>query len=425
MNILVIGSGGREHTICWKLKQSPKVENLYCAPGNGGTSLDAVNVDLAVDEHSQIIDFCKDKNIDLVVVGPEAPLASGISDTLEAEGINVFGPGYSAARLESSKIFAKELMGRYNIPTASFRIFDDFDKAEEYIRVEGAPIVVKAYGLAAGKGVIVAEDVEEAVCAAKEMLVEKKFGASGSKIIVEEFLSGEEASILVLTDGENIVPMVSSQDHKRAYDDDKGPNTGGMGAYSPAPIIDDVLFDEIIETVIRPTIEGLRNEKILYKGVLYAGIMMTDSGPKVLEYNVRFGDPETQVILPRLKSDLAELFMAVAKGDLTGKTAEWDERDYVCVVLAAGGYPGSYEKGTSITGLEEAQKEGALVFHAGTKEKNTEVVTSGGRVLGVVGMGNGVVEAVENTYKAVNKIQFEGMHYRKDIAHRAVARVDK
>ena len=423
MNILVIGSGGREHTLCWKLKQSPSVGKIYCAPGNGGTAIDAENVDLKIDNHENVINFCKNKKIDLVVIGPEAPLAIGLSDDLEGAGMNVFGPSYAAARLESSKIFAKELMGRYNVPTASFRIFDDFDKAEEYIRAEGAPIVVKAYGLAAGKGVIVASTVEEAIEAARDMLVDKKFGLAGNKIIVEECLQGEEASILVLTDGENIIPLASSQDHKRVGDGDTGLNTGGMGAYSPAPVITEELFEEIMETAIKPTVEGLKQENISYRGVLYAGLMMTQDGPKVLEYNVRFGDPETQVILPRIKSDLAEILMATAKGDLSGKKIEWDERESVCVVLAAGGYPGSYEKGKPISRIKEAEETGAIVFHAGTLQAGGETITAGGRVLGVVGMGEGIKEAIENTYKAVDKISFDGMHYRKDIAHRALSRV--
>jgi phosphoribosylamine--glycine ligase len=277
--------------------------------------------------------------------------------------------------------------------------------------------------LAAGKGVIIADTAEDAVKAAEEMLVEKKFGSAGQKIIVEEFLTGEEASILVVTDGTNVIPLATSQDHKRAYDGDNGPNTGGMGAYSPAPVIDDELFATVMETCIRPTIDGLRNEGILYKGVLYAGIMITSSGPKVLEYNVRFGDPETQVILPRMKSDLAELLTAVAEGDISGRRLEWDEREYVCVVLASGGYPGNYAKGKVITGLQEAETEGALIFHAGTCLENGQLVTSGGRVLNVVGMGSGITEAVENTYRAAGKIHFEGIHYRKDIGHRAVERL--
>ncbi|MFC1570191.1 phosphoribosylamine--glycine ligase [Candidatus Omnitrophota bacterium] len=423
MKILVIGSGGREHTLCWKLRQSPSVTEIYCSPGNGGTAQNAENVDLNVEEHETVVNFCKNKRIDLVVVGPEAPLALGLSDDLEHAGISVFGPSYAAARLESSKIFAKEIMGRYNVPTASFRIFDDFKKAEEHIREVGAPIVVKAYGLAAGKGVIVATSVEEAVEAAKEMLVDKKFGSAGQKIIVEECLKGEEASILVITDGENIIPLASSQDHKRVGDGDTGPNTGGMGAYSPAPVITDELFNQIIDTAVKPTIEGLKSEGILYKGVLYAGLMMTEDGPKVLEYNVRFGDPETQVILPRIKSDFAEILMAAAKGDLSGKKIDWDEREYVCVVLASGGYPGSYEKGKVISGIKEAEETGAIVFHAGTNGSDGEIFTSGGRVLNVVGMGESIKEAIDNTYSAVVKISFDGMHYRKDIGHRALSRV--
>ncbi|MGB3114463.1 MAG: phosphoribosylamine--glycine ligase, partial [Candidatus Omnitrophota bacterium] len=364
-----------------------------------------------------------EKNIDLVVVGPEAPLATGLADALESEGVKVFGPSYAAARLESSKIFAKELMGKHSIPTAEFRIFDNIDKAEGYIRSVGAPVVVKADGLAAGKGVIVADTKEEAIEAAKSMLVEKKFGSAGNKIIVEECLKGEEASILVITDGQNILPLASSQDHKRVLDGDQGPNTGGMGAYSPTPVVDKEMFQKVIETIVRPTIDGLRNDGILYKGVLYTGIMITDAGPKVLEYNVRFGDPETQVILPRMRSDLVDVLAAAAGGGLSGKKVKWDERECVCVVLVSGGYPGSYEKGKRITGLEEAKKEGAFVFHAGTRSDNNELFTAGGRVLNVVGLGQDIKEAVANTYRAVEKIHFEGMHYRRDIGYRAIQRV--
>ncbi|MFH1846139.1 MAG: phosphoribosylamine--glycine ligase [Candidatus Omnitrophota bacterium] len=421
MNILVIGSGGREHALCWKLKQSTFTESIYCAPGNGGTSQEAVNVELDVAQHKKVTDFCKEKNIDLVVVGPEAPLALGMADDLERAGIKVFGPSYAGARMESSKIFAKELMGRYNIPTAAFRIFEDFKQAEEYINSKGAPIVVKAYGLAAGKGVIIAETIEDAVKAAEDMLVKNRFGSAGQKIIVEEFLTGEEASILIITDGTNIIPLVTSQDHKRVYDGDKGPNTGGMGAYSPAPIVSEELFDEVMEKIARPTIDSLRNEGITYKGVLYIGLMITDAGVKVLEYNVRFGDPETQVVVPRLKSDLAELLMRAAEGDISGLELEWDKKEYVCVVCASAGYPGDYDKGKLITGLDEARKLGALVFHAGTQVEDNGIVTFGGRVLNVVGCGEGIQQAIENTYKAVKQINFEGMHFRKDIGHRAVA----
>ncbi len=422
MNILVIGSGGREHALCWKIRQSPKVKELYCSPGNGGTAAEAINVKLNVDEHHAVVDFCKAKDVSLVVVGPEAPLAVGLADDLERAGIKVFGPSYAAARMESSKIFAKELMGRYGIPTARFRIFDELEKAEEYIRSEGAPIVVKAYGLAAGKGVVVTEDVEEAVLAARACLIDNKFGAAGSSIIVEECLIGEEASILVVTDGRNVIPLASSQDHKRVFDGDTGPNTGGMGAYSPAPVIDEALFENIMKEIIAPTIEGLQEEGIVYRGVLYAGIMVTDSGPKTLEYNVRFGDPEAEAILPRLKSDLVELLEATADGDISGVKLNWDERECVSVVMASGGYPGGYEKGKEITGLKDAADEGAIVFHAGTRLEDDKLVTSGGRVLNVVGMGSGIKEAVANTYRAVEKVRFDNMHYRRDIGFRAIER---
>lgn len=422
MNILVIGSGGREHAICWKLRMGPSARKIYCAPGNGGTSKSAANVDIPVQEHSEVIKFCEKSGIDLVVVGPEAPLARGISDDLEDAGIKVFGPSRAASRLESDKIFAKELMSKHGIPTADFRVFDNYGKAEKYIKSKGLPLVVKAYGLAAGKGVIVAVSREEALSAAQNMLVKKKFGQAGERIIIEDYLDGEEASILVLTDGENVIPLASSQDHKRVFDGDKGPNTGGMGAYSPAPVITEELFKKVSNEIIYPTIKALGREGIKYKGVLYYGIMITKTGPRVLEYNARFGDPETQVILPRLKSDLAELLMATAGGDISGKVLEWDRRDCACVVLAEEGYPGEYEKHKEITGLNEAEKDGALIFHAGTIEKNGKYVTSGGRVLNVVGMAEGIENAVAVAYKAISKIQFEGMHYRKDIGYRAVKR---
>lgn len=423
MKILVIGSGGRENALVWKLNQSEQVEKIYCVPGNGGTELICDNVAVDVRNHVEVVNFCKEKIIDLVVIGPEAPLASGLADDLEKEGINVFGASYAASRLESSKIYAKEVMGRYNIPTAEFRIFQEANKAIQYIETVKLPVVIKANGLAQGKGVIIAETKEEAIKTINDMLCDKIFGSAGDKIIIEECLFGEEASILVLTDGENILPLASSQDHKRIFEGDKGPNTGGMGAYSPAPVVDGTLFDEIVENVVRPTIEGLKKDGVIYKGVLYAGIMITEDGPKVLEYNVRFGDPETQVILPRMKCDLADILMSVAKGDLSGKNIDWDERDCVCVVMASGGYPGEYDRGKEISGIKEAENEGALVFHAGTNLQNGKVVTSGGRVLNVVGFGNGIADAMKNTYEAVNKISFEGAHYRKDIGYRALSRV--
>ncbi|MDD4956954.1 MAG: phosphoribosylamine--glycine ligase [Candidatus Omnitrophica bacterium] len=422
MRILVIGSGGREHALCWKLNESPRVEKIFCAPGNGGTSAIATNVEIDLDRHEDVVTFCVDNKIDLAVVGPEAPLAVGMADHFERAGIPVFGPGFAGARLESSKVFAKEFMGRYDIPTATFRIFDDIAKAKEHIIEFGKPVVVKAYGLAAGKGVVVARDEEEALKAAEDMLVKKVFGAAGSMIVVEECLEGEEVSILVVTDGEKVIPLASSQDHKRVGEGDTGPNTGGMGAYSPAPVIDEDMMETIMGSIINPTIEGLRNDKIAYKGVLYAGLMMTKDGPKVLEYNVRFGDPETQAILPRMRSDLAELLYAAAKGDLSGIEVEWDDEDCVCVVLASGGYPGKYVPGKAITGIKEAEKEGAIVFHAGTRSENGMVVTSGGRVLDVVAKGKGIKKAIDGVYRAVSRIGFEGMHYRKDIAYRAAGR---
>ncbi|MBU0571797.1 MAG: phosphoribosylamine--glycine ligase [Candidatus Omnitrophica bacterium] len=423
MNILVIGSGGREHALCWKIKQSPKTADLYCMPGNGGTSEYAVNCDVDILDNDAIKNFCKEKKIDLVVVGPEVPLSRGITDVLETEGIRVCGPSYAASRLESSKIFAKELMGRYNIPTAGFRIFETADKAEAYLREIGTPVVIKADGLAAGKGVIVAKTVPEAMKAAKEILEDKVFGSAGNKIIIEECLEGEEVSILVMSDGKNIISLASSQDHKRIYDGDKGPNTGGMGAYSPAPVVDKKLFNEINKTIIRPIIDGLAEEGTPYKGVLYAGVMITDLGVKVLEFNVRFGDPETQAILPRLKTDLVELLMATASGDISGIRLKWDKRDCVAVVLASGGYPGKYEKARQITGIDDAEKEGVVVFHAGTMVQDGTLLTSGGRVLSVAGMGLGIKKALEHAYAGVDRIHFEGMTYRRDIAHRAVERL--
>jgi len=315
------------------------------------------------------------------------------------------------------------MMGGYNIPTAAFRVFDDIDRAEEYIMEHDTPVVVKAYGLASGKGVIVASTREEAVSAARRMLVEKEFGPAGQRIIVEEFLAGEEASILVLTDGRSVVPLAASQDHKRAYDGDTGPNTGGMGAYSPTPLIDDAMFDRVIETIVMPTLRGLESQKIIYRGVLYVGLMMTDDGPKVLEYNVRFGDPEAEVILPRMKSDLAELLEAVAKGELDGRNIEWDERECVSVVLASEGYPGEYQKGQEITGIVEAMDTGAIIFHAGTKLKGDKVLTSGGRVMNVVGLGPNIKEAIDKAYEGASKIHFDGMWCRRDIGHRALAKI--
>lgn len=429
MKILVIGSGGREHTLVWKIAQSKLCEKIFCAPGNGGIADIAECVQINADDIAGLLDFVKKEKIDFTIVGPEAPLAAGIVDEFRECKLKIFGPQKKAARLEASKIFAKELMAKYGVPTADFKIFSDPQEAYRYLDEAGAPCVIKADGLAQGKGVIVARDILEAKQAVKSILEDKVFGAAGQRLIIEDCLEGVEASILVFTDGKNVVPLASSQDHKRVFDADRGPNTGGMGAYSPAPVVTQKVFAEIIDKVINRTITGLSSEGITYQGVLYAGIMLTDSGPKTLEFNVRFGDPETQAILPRLKSDLLEVMLAISETELSRiKKLEWDNRSCVCVVCASGGYPGEYQKGKEIIGLDEAAKiEDVIVFHAGTqslrgKEQGSRVryLTSGGRVLGVTGLGNTVKEAIDRTYQAVGKIHFEGMHYRRDIARRAL-----
>jgi len=422
MRILVIGSGGREHALVWKIAQSKLADKIFCAPGNAGITQQAECLDIKADDIPALLDFARRQNLDLTVVGPEAPLAAGIVDEFSNYKLRIFGPNKRAAQLEASKVFAKELMAKYKIPTADFKIFDNAEDAKKYIEKIGAPCVVKADGLAAGKGVVVAKTVDEAKQAVVSMMQEKIFGDAGNRVIVEECLEGQEASILVLTDSKEVIPLASSQDHKRIFDNDTGPNTGGMGAYSPAPVVTKELFAEIIEKVIRRTIGGLAKEGIEYKGVLYAGIMITNNGPKTLEFNVRFGDPETQAILPRLKSDLLEVMLAVAEGKLSKfKNLEWDPRACVCVVCASGGYPGDYQKGKEITGLDEAAKiKDVVVFHAGTKKQGEKIVTSGGRVLGVTGLGDSIKGAIDNTYRAVEKINFGGLHYRRDIGRKAV-----
>ncbi|UCG35062.1 MAG: phosphoribosylamine--glycine ligase [Candidatus Omnitrophota bacterium] len=420
MRVLVVGSGGREHCLAWKLSQSPLVKKIYCAPGNGGTATIAQNIGIGADDIDALVDFAVKEKIDLTVAGPEAPLVAGIVDKFEAKGLKIFGPAKDLALLEGSKIFAKETMKKFNIPTADFKIFDDAGEAKAYIREKGAPIVVKADGLAAGKGVIVCASIEEAEEAVEAMLVKKQFGAAGEKVIVEDCLEGEEASILIFTDGETIVPLVSSQDHKRVFDNDKGPNTGGMGAYAPAPIVSDELFGKVNSKVCVALIEGLKKEGKTYKGMLYVGLMIKGGEPYVLEFNVRFGDPETQAILPKLKSDLADVMLKTANNDLKNVSLDWDERYCVCVVVASGGYPASYEKGKVITGLERIENiKDVYVFHAGTK-LDTEFVTSGGRVLGVVGLGDTIEEAQTKAYSAIKNISFEKMHYRKDIGSKAL-----
>ncbi len=422
MRIFVIGSGGREHALIWKIAQSKLCDKIFCAPGNAGIAQIAECLDIKADDIPGLIDFTRREKIDLTVVGPEVPLALGIVDEFAKYNLKIFGPNKAAAQLEASKVFSKELMAKYKVPTADFKIFDNPDAAKKYIEKIGSPCVVKADGLAAGKGVVVAKTVDEAKQAVDAMMREKIFGEAGNKVVIEECLEGEEASILVITDAKEVITLASAQDHKRVYDHDQGPNTGGMGVYSPAPVVTKELFKEILDKVVYRTIDGLVKEGIDYRGVLYAGIMLTKEGPKTLEFNVRFGDPETQAILPRLKSDLVEIMLAASEQKLNRlKNLEWDERACVCVVAAAGGYPGNYEKGKEILGLDKAAKiKDVVVFHAGTKLQNNKIVTNGGRVLGETGLGKTIKKAIDKTYSAVDEISFEGMHYRKDIGEKAV-----
>jgi phosphoribosylamine--glycine ligase len=425
MRVLVVGSGGREHTLIWKLKQSPDVEAIYAAPGNGGISEIAECINIGAHNMLELIYFAKSNQIDLTIVGPEDPLAVGIVDRFQDNDLKIFGPTRSAARIESSKSFAKELMKKYNIPTASFEIFEDSESALNYIKENGAPIVVKADGLAAGKGVIPCRTEKEAEEAVKQIMVDKNFGDAGNKVILEEFLDGEEASILAFSDGSTVIPMASSQDHKRVFEGDRGPNTGGMGAYSPAPVVTEELENDIYCSILVPTIEGLKASGIDYKGILYAGLMITDEGPKVIEYNCRFGDPELQVVLPRLKTDLVKPIQACIDGTLDKVKLDWDSRAAVCVVMASGGYPGSYETGRLIKGLDRTSRmEDINVFHAGTKREGAEYFTSGGRVLGVTALGNDIPSAIDLTYSAVDEIYFENVYYRNDIGHRALKRFE-
>jgi len=423
VKLLVVGSGGREHCLVWKLAQSQLVDKLYCAPGNGGTAAIAENLDIAATDIDKLLEFAKAESIDLTVVGPEAPLVCGIVDKFDTAGLKVFGPTKELALLEGSKVFAKEVMRKFSIPTADFKVFSDPQKAKQYISQKGAPLVVKADGLAAGKGVIVAKTVKEAMSSIDMIMVDKKFGLSGDRVIIEDCLEGQEASILVFSDGENIVPLVSSQDHKAAFDGDSGPNTGGMGAYSPAPLVNDQLLKKIIDQVFKPLIGGLKAENKAYKGILYAGLMIKDEAISVLEFNVRFGDPETQSILPKLKSDLVDLMLKTVEGKLNQLSLEWDQRFCLSVVLASGGYPGSYEKGKEIKGLDKLNNLGDIfVFHAGTKvgAYGSVPLTNGGRVLAVVGLADTLKEAQAKTYKAIENIQFDNMFYRKDIGSKAL-----
>ncbi|MEW6109086.1 MAG: phosphoribosylamine--glycine ligase [Nitrospirota bacterium] len=423
MKVLVIGGGGREHAIVWKLSQSRSVDKIYCCPGNAGIAEIAECIDVGPDDFNSLLDFVRYEWIDLTVVGPEDPLSKGIVDLFEKEGRKILGPNRAAAQLESSKVFSKDLMKSHGIPTAEYKVFTSYLHAEEYIRFKGTPIVIKADGLAAGKGVFIASDIEEAKDALRLIMKERAFGDAGNRVIVEQCLEGEEASYMVFTDGKTIMPMVSSQDHKRIFDGDKGLNTGGMGAYSPAPVITGELENIVIERIMKPTIKALRSEGIKYKGILYAGLMINKDRPSVLEFNCRLGDPETQPVLSRLDSDFMDIAMSIAEERLADVKISWKNDASVCVVISSEGYPGKYRKGDVITGIDEANKlEGVTVFHAGTAFRNDSIVTSGGRVLGVTATGFDIAAAKSRAYEAVGKINFNGMHYRKDIADRALNR---
>ena len=417
MKILMIGSGGREHALIKKLLESPKCTKLYCAPGNGGISKDAETVNIGVMDKENMVKFAKDNAIDLVFVAPDDPLADGMVDSMEEAGIRAFGPNKSAAVIEASKVFSKNLMKKYGIPTAKYEVFDDSETAINYIKSENqAPVVVKADGLALGKGVIIAQTVDEAVVAVKEIMEDKKFGASGNNIVVEEFLTGPEVSVLAFTDGKTVKPMVSSKDHKRAFDNDEGLNTGGMGTISPNPYYTDDVAKVCMETIFKPTIEAMNKEGRPFKGCLYFGLMITPNGPKVIEYNARFGDPEAQVVLPRLKTDLVDICEAVIDERLDELEIEWYDGAAACVVMASGGYPVSYKKGIEISGLDEKGGiDGAVVYHAGTKYEDGKFLTNGGRVLGVTATAPTLEKALEKAYSAVDKIKFDGMHFRRDI----------
>ncbi|MBD3669536.1 MAG: phosphoribosylamine--glycine ligase [Gammaproteobacteria bacterium] len=427
MKVLVIGSGGREHALAWKCAQSPEVQNVYVAPGNAGTAHEPkmANVAIEVEDIPALLEFARANTIDLTIVGPEAPLVIGVVDAFREAGQPIFGPSRAAAELEGSKAFTKDFLARHAIPTAAYQNFTEVEPAIAYIREMGAPIVVKADGLAAGKGVIVAMTENEAIAAVQDMLSGNAFGDAGHRVVIEEFLDGEEASFICMVDGEHILPMATSQDHKRAGDGDTGPNTGGMGAYSPAPVVTPEIHERIMHEVIEPTVKGMADEGRPYTGFLYAGLMiMGDGSPKVIEYNVRFGDPETQPIMMRLKSDLVSLSLAAIEGKLDSVSAEWDPRASLGVVLAAGGYPGSYAKGDAIQGIPREETD-RKVFHAGTAEQDGDIVTSGGRVLCVVALGESVAQAQDRAYEWVERIDWKDVSYRKDIGYRAIAREQK
>ncbi len=420
MNILVIGSGGREHALIWKLKQSRKVDKIFCAPGNGGISQLAKCVNVKADATRALVEFAQRNKIDLTVVGPEQPLSMGVVDEFLKRKLRIFGPDRKAAQLESSKVFSKEFMRQYHIPTAPFRVFTSFAEAVGFCNSAEFPLVIKADGLAAGKGVAVVKDIEMATAALEDMMMKKIFGKAGERIVIESFLQGTEVSIMAVTDGKVIVPLLPSQDHKRAFDNDRGPNTGGMGAYCPVDFITPDILEQVQEHVLIPTINGLRNEGITYTGVLYAGLMLTEAGPKVLEYNCRFGDPETQVVLPLLKSDLVDVMMAVVEGKVGNMPKlEWRKGAAACVITASKGYPGNYRKGIPINGLDTIKDNNTAVFHAGTKRENGRFFTTGGRVLGVTGIDADLKAAIDRAYGAVKKIRYDGIMFRRDIGAKA------
>jgi len=422
MRILVIGGGGREHALVWKLRQSAETPEILCAPGNAGIAREARCVPVPAEDVGALVRLARDERIDLVVVGPEAPLAAGLADALEAAGVRTFGPRRKAAEIEASKAWCHEFLERHGIPAASYRIFRDRAACLRHVEEIGAPLVVKASGLAAGKGAVVCATVAEARRALDAMFVERAFGAAGDTVVIEEFLEGEEASCLAITDGETFLPLAAAQDHKAVYDGDKGPNTGGMGAYAPAPVVTDEIAERVEREILLPTIQGLASEGRRYIGVLYAGLMITDAGPKVIEFNCRFGDPETQVVLPLLDADLADLLDAAAAGRLAGKRAPMCDGAAVTVVLASGGYPGAYRKGIPIEGFDDVGPN-VMVFHAGTALRDGRVVTAGGRVLNVTTADASLRSAIDRAYAAIERIRFEGMHYRRDIGHRALARL--
>ena len=421
MKVLVIGSGGREHALVWKIIQSPKVSQVYCAPGNAGISKLAQCINIDADSIEKLVDFVQEEKIDLTVVGPELALSKGIVNEFNRKGLRIFGPSKKATEIESSKVFSKYLMKKFNIPTANYEVFKNSEKALDYIKQQNFPLVIKADGLAAVKGVFIVKNLVQARKALDALMKEKKFGEAGRQVIIEEFLEGEEVSILAFCDGKTVVSMVSSQDHKKIFDNDQGENTGGMGAYSPVPFYTDEFEKRVLEEVLKPTVKGLWSEGRKYKGVLYAGLILTKDGPKVLEFNARFGDPETQVILPRLKTDLIDILNAVIEETLHEINIEWEDNAAVCVVVASGGYPGKYQKGKIISGLERLKKmEDIIVFHAGSKLQDDKVITSGGRVLGITAWDDTISKAKEKAYEGVEKIYFEDMYYRKDIAAKGI-----